>query len=133
MADKKSAFLWGTGRRKNAIARVRICEGTGQFLVNNREVKDYRPRVYWATQAVQPLQAAGVEGKIDVFVNAHGGGLTGQAGAIRMGLSRALLKLNPSFRAVLKKAGYLTRDSRMVERKKVGLKGARANKQFSKR
>ncbi len=133
MADKKSAFLWGTGRRKNAIARVRICEGTGQFLVNNREVKDYLPRVYWATQAVQPLQAAGVEGKIDVFVNAHGGGLTGQAGAIRMGLSRALLKLNPSFRAVLKKAGYLTRDSRMVERKKVGLKGARANKQFSKR
>ena len=133
MADKKSAFLWGTGRRKNAIARVRICEGTGQFLVNNREVKDYLPRVYWATQAVQPLQAAGVEGKIDVFVNAHGGGLTGQAGAIRMGLSRALLKLNPSFRAVLEKAGYLTRDSRMVERKKVGLKGARANKQFSKR
>lgn len=133
MADKKSAFLWGTGRRKNAIARVRICEGTGQFLVNNREVKDYLPRVYWATQAFQPLQAAGVEGKVDVFVNAHGGGLTGQAGAIRMGLSRALLKLNPSFRAVLKKAGYLTRDSRMVERKKVGLKGARANKQFSKR
>ena len=133
MADKKSAFLWGTGRRKNAIARVRICEGTGQFLVNNREVKDYLPRVYWASQAFQPLQAAGVEGKVDVFVNAHGGGLTGQAGAIRMGLSRALLKLNPSFRAVLKKAGYLTRDSRMVERKKVGLKGARANKQFSKR
>ena len=131
MADKK--FLWGTGRRKNAIARVRICEGTGQFLINNREVKDYLPRFYWASQAVEPLAAAGVEGKIDVFVNAHGGGLTGQAGAIRLGVARALLKMYPNVRPVLKKAGLLTRDSRMVDRKKVGLKGARANKQFSKR
>ena len=122
MAEKKSAFLWGTGRRKNAIARVRICEGTGQFLINNREVKDYLPRFYWSSMAVQPLAVAGVEGKIDVFVNAHGGGLTGQAGAIRLGVARAILK-----------AGFLTRDPRMVERKKVGLKGARANKQFSKR
>ena len=114
MADKK--FLWGTGRRKNAIARVRICEGTGQFLINNREVKDYLPRFYWASQAVEPLAAAGVEGKIDVFVNAHGGGLTGQAGAIRLGVARALLKMYPNVRPVLKKAGLLTRDSRMVER-----------------
>ena len=133
MAEKKSAFLWGTGRRKNAIARVRICEGTGQFLINNREVKDYLPRFYWSSMAVQLLAVAGVEGKIDVFVNAHGGGLTGQAGAIRLGVARAILKMYPNARPALKKAGFLTRDPRMVERKKVGLKGARANKQFSKR
>lgn len=131
MADNK--FLWGTGRRKNAIARVRICEGTGKFLINNREVKDYLPRYFWSSQAVEPLATAGVEGKIDVFVNAHGGGLTGQSGAIRLGVARALIKYNPALRPALKKAGMLTRDSRMVERKKVGLKGARANKQFSKR
>ena len=124
MAEKKSAFLWGTGRRKNAIARVRICEGTGQFLINNREVKDYLPRFYWSSMAVQPLAVAGVEGKIDVFVNAHG---------IRLGVARAILKMYPNARPALKKAGFLTRDPRMVERKKVGLKGARANKQFSKR
>lgn len=127
------SFIWGTGRRKNAIARVRICEGDGKFLINNREVNDYLPRVYWASQAVEVLKVAGVEGKIDVFVNAHGGGLTGQAGAVRLGVARALLKMNPELRPTLKKAGFLTRDSRMVERKKVGLKGARAAKQFSKR
>lgn len=131
MADNK--FIWGTGRRKNAIARVRICAGSGKFLINNREVKDYLPRYFWASQATEPLATAGVEGKIDVFVNAHGGGLTGQAGAIRLGVARALLKMYPDIRPVLKKAGFLTRDSRMVERKKVGLRGARANKQFSKR
>ena len=127
------SFIWGTGRRKNAIARVRICEGDGKFIINNREVNDYLPRVYWASQAVEVLKVAGVEGKIDVFVNAHGGGLTGQAGAVRLGVARALLKMNPELRPTLKKAGFLTRDSRMVERKKVGLKGARAAKQFSKR
>ena len=131
--DTAPAFLWGTGRRKNAIARVRICEGEGKFLINNREVKDYLPRFYWAHQAVQPLEVAGVEGKIDVFVNAHGGGLTGQAGAVKMGLARAIIKMYPAARPALKKAGLLTRDSRMVERKKVGLRKARANKQFSKR
>ena len=131
MADNK--FIWGTGRRKNAIARVRICAGSGKFLINNREVKDYLPRYFWASQATEPLATAGVEGKIDVFVNDHGGGLTGQAGAIRLGVARALLKMYPDMRPVLKKAGFLTRDSRMVERKKVGLRGARANKQFSKR
>ena len=83
--------------------------------------------------AVQPLAVAGVEGKIDVFVNAHGGGLHRQAGAIRLGVARAILKMSPNARPALKKAGFLTRDPRMVERKKVGLKGARANKQFSKR
>lgn len=137
MAKVKSqtpiSFIWGTGRRKNAIARVRICEGDGTFLINNREVADYLPRTYWSTQAVQALSLAGVEGKINVFVNAHGGGLTGQAGAIRLGVARAIIKMYPAARPALKKAGLLTRDSRMVERKKVGLKGARANKQFSKR
>ena len=139
MAVKKTetaapvSFIWGTGRRKNAIARVRICEGDGKFLINNREVKDYLPRYYWATLALQPIKVAGVEGKIDVFVNAHGGGLTGQAGAVRLGVARAILKLYPAARPSLKKAGLLTRDSRMVERKQVGLKGARANKQCSKR
>lgn len=126
-------FVWGTGRRKNAIARVRICDGEGKFLINNREVSDYLPRFYWASQAVEALKIAGVEGKIDVFVNAHGGGLTGQAGAVRLGVARAILKMYPAARPSLKKAGLLTRDSRMVERKKVGLKKARANKQFSKR
>lgn len=127
------SFVWGTGRRKNAIARVRICEGDGKFLINNREVKDYLPRFYWSSQAVQPLAIAGIEGKIDVFVNAHGGGLTGQAGAVKLGLARAILKMYPAARPALKKAGMLTRDPRMVERKKVGLRKARANKQFSKR
>ena len=128
-----ASFVWGTGRRKNAIARVRICAGEGKFLINNREVNDYLPRFYWASQAVEALKVAGIEGKVDVFVNAHGGGLTGQAGAVRLGVARAILKMNPESRPSLKKAGLLTRDSRMVERKKVGLKGARANKQFSKR
>ena len=128
-----STFIWGTGRRKNAVARVRICEGEGKFLINNREVKDYLPRVYWSTQAIQALAAAGVEGKIDVFVNAHGGGLTGQAGAIRLGVARAILKMYPASRPALKKAGLLTRDPRMVERKKYGQKGARGQFQYSKR
>ncbi len=132
-ASAPATFIWGTGRRKNAIARVRICEGSGKFLINNREVKDYLPRIYWALQATEPLKVAAVEGKIDVFVNAHGGGLTGQAGAVRLGVARAILKMYPAMRPALKRAGFLTRDSRMVERKKVGLKGARANKQFSKR
>lgn len=128
-----SDYIWGTGRRKNAIARVRIRRGDGKFLINNREVEDYLPRHYWASKAVEPLKVSGMEGKIDVYVNAHGGGLTGQSGAIRMGVARAIIKMDPSLRPVLKKAGMLTRDPRMVERKKVGLKGARGRFQFSKR
>ena len=115
MAVKKTetaapvSFIWGTGRRKNAIARVRICEGDGKFLINNREVNDYLPRYYWASLALQPLKVAGVEGKIDVFVNAHGGGLTGQAGAVRLGVARAILKMYPAARPSLKKAGLYPR------------------------
>ncbi len=124
---------WGTGRRKNAVARVLLRVGTGKMTINNREVEDYLPRYFWKSQAVEPLRVAGVEGKVDIFVNAHGGGLTGQSGAIRMGIARAIIKLNPDARPALKKAGMLRRDSRMVERKKFGQKGARGKRQFSKR
>ena len=126
-------YIWGTGRRKNALARVRICPGTGEFKINNRTVEDYFPRLIWRSQVEQSLKVAGVEGRIDVFVNASGGGLTGQAGAIRMGIARALTKMNPDLRPALKKEGLLTRDPRMVERKKFGQKGARGKRQYSKR
>ena len=126
-------YIWGTGRRKNALARVRICTGTGEIKINGREVEDYFPRLIWQTQVYQSLKTAGVEGRVDVFVNASGGGLTGQAGAIRMGIARALTKLNPDYRPALKKEGLLTRDPRMVERKKFGQKGARGKRQYSKR
>jgi small subunit ribosomal protein S9 len=124
---------WGTGRRKNAVARVLLRVGSGRVTINNREVDDYLPRYFWKTQAMEPLTVAGVEGRVDIMVNAHGGGLTGQSGAIRMGIARAILKLNPDARPVLKRAGMLRRDSRMVERKKFGQKGARGKRQFSKR
>ncbi|MCF4152683.1 30S ribosomal protein S9 [Dethiosulfovibrio sp. F2B] len=129
----QTSFTWGTGRRKNAIARVRIASGEGTVKINDREVKEYFPRLCWMAQALEPLKTAGIEGKVDVFVNAHGGGLTGQAGAVRLGIARALIKMNPELRPILKKAGMLCRDSRMVERKKYGQKGARAKYQFSKR
>ena len=131
MAEDK--YIWGTGRRKNALARVRICAGTGEIKINGREVEEYFPRLIWQTQVYQALKTAGVEGRIDVFVNASGGGLTGQAGAVKLGLARALIKLNPDFRPALKKEGMLTRDPRMVERKKFGQKGARGKRQYSKR
>lgn len=130
---KQSDYYWGTGRRKVALARVRIRAGSGKVMVNERSVEDYFPRVIWQSQALEALKTSGLEGKIDVFVNASGGGLTGQSGAVRMGLARALLKMNPDLRPALKKSGLLTRDSRMVERKKFGQKGARGKRQFSKR
>ncbi|HCL78684.1 MAG TPA: 30S ribosomal protein S9 [Synergistaceae bacterium] len=128
-----SNFNWGTGRRKCALARVRVRPGDGTVMINERTVEDYFPRVVWQLNALRPLKTAGIEGKVDVFVRASGGGLTGQAGAVRLGIARALLKLNPELRPVLKKDGLLTRDSRMVERKKFGQKGARGLRQFSKR
>jgi small subunit ribosomal protein S9 len=124
---------WGTGRRKNAVARVLLRSGAGKITINDREVDDYLPRYIWKSQAVEPLTVGGVEGRVDVKVNVHGGGLTGQSGAIRMGIARAIIKLNPEARPALKKAGMLRRDSRMVERKKFGQKGARGKRQFSKR
>lgn len=128
-----SIFCWGTGRRKNALARVRLRLGSGEMKINDRAVEEYFPRLTWQAQAMQSLKTAGMEGKVDVFVNASGGGLTGQAGAVKMGIARALIKLNPDLRPILKKDGLLTRDSRMVERKKFGQKGARGKRQYSKR
>ena len=125
--------FWGTGRRKNALARVRVLPGNGVVKINERTVEDYVPRLVWQLQAMQPLKTATVEGKVDVLVRASGGGLTGQAGAVRLGIARALIKMNPELRPVLKKAGLLTRDPRMVERKKYGQKGARGQFQYSKR
>ncbi|MFA7621917.1 MAG: 30S ribosomal protein S9 [Aminobacteriaceae bacterium] len=130
---QSSDYFWGTGRRKCALARVRIRPGSGAFKVNEKEVAEYFPRDCWQISATQPLKVVGLEGKIDVFVRASGGGLTGQAGAVRLGVARALLKLNPELRPILKKNGFLTRDPRMVERKKFGQKGARGLRQFSKR
>ncbi len=130
---QSTAYNWGTGRRKEAIARVRVRPGEGKILVNNREVSDYFPRSTWQLIALKPLKVGGVEGKLDVFVKAHGGGLTGQSGAMSLGIARALLKLNPELRPALKRAGLLTRDPRMVERQKFGQKGARARNQYSKR
>ena len=128
-----STFSWGTGRRKNALARVRLCPGSGELKINDRTVEDYFPRLVWQSLATQSLKTAGLEGKVDVFVNASGGGLSGQAGAVRMGIARALIRMNPDLRPVLTKEGFLTRDPRMVERKKFGQKGARGKRQFSKR
>lgn len=127
------SYFWGTGRRKNALARVRVRPGNGEFKINDRTVEDYFPRLVWQSQVMQSLRVANLEGKVDVFVRASGGGLTGQAGAIRMGIARALLLLNPDLRPILKKEDLLTRDSRMVERKKFGQKGARGMRQYSKR
>jgi len=126
-------YFWGTGRRKNALARVRIRPGDGTIKINEREVNEYFPRLIWQTQVIQSLRVVNLEGKVDVFARATGGGLTGQAGAVKLGIARALLKLNPDLRPLLKKEGLLTRDPRMVERKKFGQKGARGMRQYSKR
>lgn len=123
----------GTGRRKRSTARVRLVPGTGRIVINDREAKDYFP---YETQLIiinQPLVATETTGTYDVLVNVHGGGFTGQAGAIRHGVARALLQADPEYRKALKVEGYLTRDARMTERKKYGLKGARKSPQFSKR
>jgi len=121
------------GRRKNSIARVRLSPGTGQIVINKRDVLDYLKREVLKMVIEQPFQVTDTIGKYDVYANVSGGGLAGQAGAIRLGISRALLKVNDEFRPVLKKSGFLTRDPRMKERKKYGLAGARKRFQFSKR
>lgn len=121
------------GRRKKASARVRLRPGTGQIVVNRREVAEYFGRPTSVMILKQPLEATETLGQFDVFVNVAGGGLSGQAGAVRHGISRALLAYDPSLRGTLKAAGFLTRDPRAKERKKYGQKGARARFQFSKR
>ncbi|KAJ8762206.1 hypothetical protein K2173_007362 [Erythroxylum novogranatense] len=124
----------GTGRRKCAIARVVLQEGTGKFIINYRDAKEYlQGNPLWLQYVKFPLQTLGYETSYDVFVKAHGGGLSGQAQAISLGIARALLKVSEIHRAPLRKEGLLTRDARVVERKKVGLKKARKAPQFSKR
>lgn len=122
-----------TGKRKAAVARVRLQPGSGVVMVNKKPIENYMDRESSKMVIFQPLVLTGTYGKLDVFVNVQGGGKSGQAGAIRHGISRALLEVNPEYRAVLKKAGLLTRDSRVKERKKYGLKSARARFQYSKR
>ncbi|HBE12993.1 MAG TPA: 30S ribosomal protein S9 [Clostridiales bacterium] len=124
---------FGTGRRKKSVARVRLIPGEGDFSINKRSIDEYFGLDTLKATVRQPLEETGTTGKFDVIVNVHGGGFTGQAGAIRHGISRALLKADESLRPTLKKAGFLTRDPRMKERKKYGLKAARRASQFSKR
>ncbi|RBW67790.1 30S ribosomal protein S9 [Bacillus taeanensis] len=124
---------YGTGRRKHSVARVRLVPGDGRIVVNGRELDEYFGLETLKLIVKQPLAATETEGTYDVLVNVDGGGYTGQAGAIRHGVSRALLQADPEYRATLKAAGFLTRDARMKERKKYGLKGARRAPQFSKR
>ncbi|MCL2215572.1 MAG: 30S ribosomal protein S9 [Defluviitaleaceae bacterium] len=128
-----SVSYYGTGRRKSAVARVYLLPGKGEILINKRGIDDYFGLDTLKLIVRQPLELTGMLGKFDVKVNVFGGGYTGQAGAIRHGISRALLVADDDFRAPLKKAGFLTRDPRMKERKKYGLKGARRAPQFSKR
>ena len=123
----------GTGRRKTSVARVRIIPGNGNFTINKRDIDDYFNYETLKVIAKEPLLASETLDKYDVVVNVQGGGSTGQAGAIRHGLARALIESDQELRPILKKAGYLTRDSRMKERKKYGLKKARKSPQFSKR
>jgi small subunit ribosomal protein S9 len=131
---KKKLQFWGTGRRKKAIARVRLIPaGSGTIVINDRAFEDYFPQGTLQYIVKQPLVLLDVENKYDIFVNVVGGGYTGQAGAIRLGVARALLEAETDSRPALKKAGFLTRDPRAKERKKYGLKKARRAPQFSKR
>ena len=126
-------YFYGTGRRKKSVARVRVYAGSGKITINNRDIDDYFGLATLKLIARQPLALTGTADKFDIVCNVQGGGVTGQAGAIRHGLSRALLQYDENLRPALKKAGFLTRDPRMKERKKYGLKGARRAPQFSKR
>ena len=129
----QQAAYAGTGRRKDSVARVRLVPGNGKITVNNKDVDQYIPFPNLVKDLKQPLTLTETEGQYDVLVNVNGGGFSGLAGAIRHGISRALLEVDPDFRGPLKKAGFLTRDPRMKERKKPGLKKARKASQFSKR
>jgi small subunit ribosomal protein S9 len=133
MAKSKKECFTATGRRKESVARVRLCSGEGKVKVNKREFDDYFPRETHRIEIMQPLKVAGLIDKLDVFGNLRGGGLSGQAGAFKHGIARALLKYDEGLRIALKKAGFLTRDPRIKERKKYGQKRARKHFQFSKR
>ncbi|MBQ1544844.1 MAG: 30S ribosomal protein S9, partial [Clostridia bacterium] len=129
----ESNYYYGTGRRKSSVARVRVYPGTGKITINDRDIDDYFGLETLKLIVRQPLELTGLTEKYDIICRVQGGGVTGQAGAIRHGLSRALLQADESLRPALKKAGFLTRDPRMKERKKYGLKAARRAPQFSKR
>ena len=129
----KQTFIWGTGRRKSAVARVRVAHGTGKIEINGRTINDYFTFERDRKAIFGPLEVTNTGGKMDVLVNTSGGGHTGQSGAIVMGLGRALMTLDKAYEAALRNAGFLTRDSRMKERKKYGQRGARRRFQFSKR
>jgi small subunit ribosomal protein S9 len=126
-------IAWGTGRRKTAVARVRVKDGSGKFLVNGRPLEEYFPVERDLGMIKAPLKATDTLGKVDIEVKVHGGGPTGQTGAVVLGIARALQAKNPALHPSLSEGGFLTRDSRMVERKKYGRKGARRSFQFSKR
>ena len=133
MAKKENIVFYGTGRRKSSIARVRLVEGTGKITINGKDIDEYLGMETLKVIVKQPLVATNTLSKYDVIVKVTGGGFTGQAGAIRHGIARALLQVDADYRPALKKAGFLTRDPRMKERKKYGLKAARRAPQFSKR
>ena len=134
MYTSKKPYLYGTGRRKSSVARVHLFTGgTGSITVNDRDIDDYFGLETLKYIVRQPLHTTEMEGKVDISATVKGGGVTGQAGAIRHGIARALLQVDENFRPLLKNAGFLTRDSRMKERKKYGLKAARRAPQFSKR
>jgi len=134
MYTPKKAYFYGTGRRKSSVARVKLLPGgSGVITINNRSIDNYFGLATLKYIVRQPLELLGLTEKFDVDIKVQGGGFTGQAGAIRFGVARALLLADPEYRAALKKAGFLTRDSRMKERKKYGLKAARRAPQFSKR
>ncbi len=124
---------WGTGRRKNAVARVRLLPGDGKIVVNERPLEEYVTSLAQRVRILDPLRVAGVQGSYDVVARVHGGGTNGQAGALRLGIARALLRVDAEFRPPLKRAGLLTRDPRVKERKKYGLRKARKAPQYSKR
>ncbi|HAR98126.1 MAG: 30S ribosomal protein S9 [Syntrophales bacterium] len=130
MTDKR---FYATGRRKSSVARVYMKEGSGVLTVNKRNFDDYFTRDSLKMLIMQPLEMTGQKGKLDFFVNVCGGGVAGQAGAVKHGIAKALIEYDPEMRSLLKKAGFLTRDSRMKERKKYGQPGARKRFQFSKR
>ena len=133
MYESKQPYFYGTGRRKSSVARVRLVPGKGEVTINKRSIDDYFGLETLKVIVRQPLTLTETNTKFDVIANVSGGGFTGQAGAIRLGIARALLEVDETNRAALKKAGFLTRDSRMKERKKYGLKAARRAPQFSKR
>ena len=134
MYKSKKPYQYGTGRRKSSVARVHLFEGgSGSITINGRDIDDYFGLETLKMVVRQPLEATGTIGKVDISATVTGGGVSGQAGALRHGIARALLSVDPAYRTILKQAGFLTRDPRMKERKKYGLKAARRAPQFSKR